>query len=92
MIADHFWRFDTMQKINYVSSVNDERGSLRLEKTSHMNGELYRGQAVGLFNSTETAISGSLPSDDCLSNIALCKDGISIAFALKGKTCSLVQR
>ena len=76
--ADHFWVFDTLKKIGGSSYINDERGNIHLKK--HV-----QGSEAGVFEPGENAQSESLPIDDCLSNLALCSDGLSIAFALKGK-------
>ena len=57
-----------------------------MKKMPAISGDLYRGKDAGLFKVGETGTSDALSIDDCLSNLGLCKDGLSVAFALKGKS------
>ena len=79
-----------MKKIGVSSYISDERGNINLKTNAANSEEIFRGSDVGKFNTGENAESGSLPIDDCLSNLALCSDGLSIAFALRGKYFSQI--
>ena len=84
--ADHHWVFDTKIKESSYYHFKDERGNLPLKMSDYeANAGTYHGPSASLLGEGKQARSDTLPPDDCLSNLRLCKYGLSVAFALKGK-------